>query len=136
MKILIDTGPIVAFLNKNDQHHSYVEEQMRHFPPPFYTCEAVVTECFFLMSRVPQGEDKLIELLESSHIQLESIYTNQSKKIHRFVQQYSNIPMSFADACLVQIAEVSDVSLIFTLDKDFQIYRSSKGAPLSLISPF
>ncbi|TVR18015.1 MAG: PIN domain-containing protein [Balneolaceae bacterium] len=136
MKIFIDTGPVVAFLNKNDQHHSFVEQQMRNYPPPFYICEAVVTESFFLMSRVPNGEEKLIELLETPHIQLESSYSNQPRQIHEFVKKYSNIPMSFADACLVQMAEKSKDSLIFTIDRGFQMYRSSNGNPLSLISPY
>jgi len=136
MKILIDAGPIVAFLNKNDQHHPFVEKQMRNYPPPFYTCEAVVTESFFLMSRIPRGEDKLIELLETSHIQLETSYSNHSKQIHELIKKYSNIPMSFADACLVQMAENTDNKSVFTIDRDFQIYRLPNGNPISLISPF
>ncbi|MDZ7755808.1 MAG: hypothetical protein U5K35_05275 [Rhodohalobacter sp.] len=59
MKILIDTGPIVAFMNRNDHFHSYVEEQMEKVAPPFYTCEAVITESFFLMSRISGGVQRL-----------------------------------------------------------------------------
>ncbi|TVP98742.1 MAG: PIN domain-containing protein [Balneolaceae bacterium] len=136
MKILIDTGPIVAFLNKNDQFHSYVEQQMAAFPAPFYTCEAVITESFFLMSRIRDGANKLIELLTAQHIRIQSIYPEHQNAVHRRIQNYSNIPMSFADACLVQMAEDSDNSSIFTLDSDFLIYRTSGGNPLSLISPF
>jgi uncharacterized protein len=44
--------------------------------------------------------------------------------------------MSFADACLVRMAEATESSRIFTLDSDYSIYRISKGKLFSLISPF
>lgn len=136
MSIGIDTGPIVAFLNKNDQHHSFAEEQMRKYPPPFFTCEAVLTESFFLMSRIPNGVDKLIELLETQHIRIKNVYHNHQTSVHHLIQTYSNVPMSLADACLVEMAEETENALIFTLDSDFHIYRLPNGNPISLISPF
>jgi len=136
MIIFIDTGPIVAFLNKNDQYHSHVEQQMAAFPAPFFTCEAVITESFFLMSRIRDGANKFIELLDAQHIQIQSVYPEHQNAVHRRIKNYSNIPMSFADACLIQMAEDSDNGSIFTLDSDFLIYRTFSGNPLSLISPF
>lgn len=136
MKILIDTGPIDAFLNKNDQYHSYVGQQMAAFPAPFYTCEAVITESFFLMSRIRDGVKKLIELFAAQHIHIQSVYPEHQNAVHSFIRTYSNIPMSFADACLARMAEDSDNGSIFTLDSDFLIYRTSGGNPFSLISPF
>jgi predicted nucleic acid-binding protein len=136
MSILIDTGPIVAFLNKNDQHHAFVEQQMRKHSPPFFTCEAVLTESFFLMSRIPNGVEKLIELLETQHIRMKAVYNDHQSSVHHLIQTYSNVPMSLADACLVQMAESMDSGTVFTIDSDFQIYRLSNGNPISLISPF
>lgn len=136
MSILIDTGPIVAFLNKNDQHHDFVEDQMGKLPPPFFTCEAVLTESFFLMSRLPNGAEKLIELLETQHIRIKNVYQNHQTSVHRLIKNYSNVPMSLADACLVQMAEGTGSGPVFSLDSDFQIYRLPNGNPISLISPF
>ena len=136
MNILIDTGPIVAFLNKNDQYHRFVIEQMESFAAPFYTCEAVLTESFFLMSRISTGVEKLIELLETQHIQLQPVYNDHQAAIHQRIQTYSNIPMSLADACLVHMAENSKGASIFTLDSDFQVYRTSKGDLLNVVTPF
>lgn len=138
MSILIDTGPIVAFLNKNDPYHSFVEEQMRKYPPPFFTCEPVLTESFFLMSRIPNGHgvEKLIELLETQHIRIKNVYQNHQTSVHRLIQNYSNVPMSLADACLVQMALNTERASVFSLDSDFQIYRLPNGNAISLISPF
>lgn len=136
MNILIDTGPIVAFLNKNDQYHSFVKENMSLLMAPFYSCEAVITESFFLMSRIPMGVEKLIELLEMQYILIQPVYSENQSSIHHLIQSYSNIPMSMADACLVQMTDQRKESSIFTLDSDFQIYRSLKGEHIQVIAPF
>lgn len=136
MNILIDTGPIVAFLNKNDQYHSFVKKNMSLLRAPFYSCEAVITESFFLMSRIPTGVDKLIELLEMQYILIQPVYSENQSSVHHLIQSYSNIPMSMADACLVQMMDQKKDSSIFTLDSDFQIYRSLKGERLQVIAPF
>ena len=136
MNILLDTGPIVAFLNKNDVHHNFVIEKMRNLTPPFTTCEAVLKESFFLMSRIPTGTARLIELLEAGKIELSDSYRTDSSKVHNLITGYANVPMSFADACLVQMASVEKDSAVFTLDRDFLIYRNQKGGMLSLICPF
>lgn len=52
------------------------------------------------------------------------------------MRRYANVPMSFADACLVAIAEQHTDARIFTLDGDFHIYRAGNGGPLRLIAPF
>lgn len=136
MSILIDTGPIIDFLDGNDAYHHFVEEEMKALNSPLYTCEAVITESFFLLQRIPQGVARLIELIESDKIRISFDYSAHLKRVHWFIKKYTNVPMSFADACLVHMAEATESSRIFTLDSDFAIYRTSKGKPYSLISPF
>lgn len=135
MKTLLDTGPIVAFLNRNDHYHSYVVEQMGKIAPPFYTCEAVLTESFFLMGRIPNGVQRLTELLQSEKILVDFSFWEHRSKIYQLIGKYKNIPMSLADACLVVMADEARKSSIFTLDKDFLIYRLSSGDPPGLIYP-
>lgn len=136
MSIFIDTGPIIAFLDRNDAHHDFVEEEMKVMNSPLYTCEAVITESFFLLQRIPKGIASLIELIESDKIKISFDYSAHFKRVHWFIKKYTNVPMSFADACLVRMAETAESSRIFTLDSDFSIYRTSRGKPFSLISPF
>jgi uncharacterized protein len=135
VNVIIDTGPIVSFLNKNDMHHQFVVSEMAELKPPFYTCEAVITECFFLLQRIPSGADTLIKLLNSGKIISTFSYQDHKADVHKLINKYSDIPMSFADACIVRIAEATKRANIFTLDNDFTIYRISGGNKLSLISP-
>lgn len=48
-KVIIDTGPLVAFFNRNDKHHEWAKAQLSVLQPPLITCEAVITEAIFLL---------------------------------------------------------------------------------------
>jgi hypothetical protein len=82
-----------------------IKKKMSLSRAPFYSCEAVITESFFLMSRIPTSVDKLIELLKMQYILIQSVYSENQSYVHHLIQIYSNIPMSMADACLVQMTD-------------------------------
>lgn len=67
--------------------------------------------------------------METGKIKIPSGYRNHVKNIHRLIKQYTYIPMSFADACLVHMAETTRRANIFTLDRDFTVYRPLKATP-------
>jgi hypothetical protein len=45
---LIDTGPLVGFLDKSDQWHDFAVETFPCVNFPAYTCEAVISEAALL----------------------------------------------------------------------------------------
>lgn len=114
MNVIVDTGPIVALLNKKDRYHGFVDEQMRSLQAPFYTCEAVITE------KIDSTFD----------------YPKHKSRVHQIIQSYNKLPASFADACLVSMFDTTPNASIFTLDSDFNIYRNFTGNTIPLISPF
>lgn len=63
-EVLVDTGPLVAFFDRRDQHHAWTKTQMAHLTTPLYTCEAVLSETFHLLEHVPRGTQQLIRFLE------------------------------------------------------------------------
>ena len=134
MRILLDTGPLVALLNRRDALHARSIEQAGRLKPPFYSCEAVLTEAHFLLAGIPGGRDRLIELVSSDRINLSFSYASNRKRVDELMLQYRNVPISFADACLVCLAEQHACS-IFTLDGDFRIYRKHRNEPLDVIMP-
>lgn len=138
MRILVDTGPLLAYLDKSDQWHRWAAKQFGNFKPPFYTCEAVMTEICFLLSRQNMNQDIVFSLVEQGEIIIKPVFSSKQMQGHvrNIVNTYNNLPASFADACLVCMAEhaASDAK-IFTLDNHFNIYRTAGGNPLSLISP-
>lgn len=133
-RVIIDTGPLVAFLVKEEAHHRWVVEQFQNLRAPFLTCEAVLTETFYLVHKLPQGPARFFSLVNSGLLTVDFSMIAEGPALEKLVQRYSNVPMSIADACLVQLRKLNPQSVIFTLDHDFQIYRDGRH-PLPLLMP-
>ena len=134
MKVILDTGPLVALLNHRDRHHSWAVAAARNLRPPLYTCEAVITEAHHLLGHVYQGHQRLHQLATSGRLDLSFSYSQHLIEVHALIQAYEDVPMSFADACLVRMAEVEVGSQIFTIDHHFTIYRQHKTRKLKLLT--
>jgi predicted nucleic acid-binding protein len=133
--VIVDTGPLVAFLIKEEAQHRWVSDQFQRLPAPFVTCEPVLTETFFLLRRIPNGPTKFFALLDSGLLHVDFSLLAEKASLEKLVRRYSNVPMSLADACLVRIAELNPLSRVFTLDSDFHIYRQHGRQTISILKP-
>jgi predicted nucleic acid-binding protein len=133
--IIIDTGFLVALLNRTEQSHTWVKTQLSNISSPLLTCEPVITETCFLLQKIYQGEDTILNLIDRGKIQIPFRLDEESSTIRDLMQRYQSVPMSLADACLVRMAEIYPNSILLTLDSDFRIYRKNKNQMISLIIP-
>jgi predicted nucleic acid-binding protein len=133
--VLIDSGAIVAALRQRDQHHAWARAHFEAEMEPFLTCEAVVSESFFLLERARGGKEALCGLLERAIIVIDFSFTDQLGETLRLVRRYHDTPMSFADACLVRMAEHVHDAVVFTTDSDFRTYRKNGRQIIPLIMP-
>jgi len=78
MSVLLDTGPWVALLSRNDTHHRWAVEQFRLLPPPLPTCEAVVTETCFLLKRSGFDPSLALQFIERGVVQLPFVLQEQN----------------------------------------------------------
>ncbi len=134
-QVILDTGPLVAFLNSRDKHHDWAEAQWAQIQPPLLTCEAVVSEACFLLRESNKGISSVFELLERKVFEIFFCLADQIAPVSVLLKQYGNVPISLADACLVRMAELNDSSSIITLDTDFRIYRKYKRRVIPLLMP-
>lgn len=134
MPILLDTGPLVALLNRRDAFHAWTVEKAGSLAPPFLSCEAVLAEAHFLLRGTKQGRRRLIQLLDSRRIELTNHIAENLDRVGELMNAHGNVPMDFADACLVCLSEQTGGS-IFTLDSDFRIYRKHQDQAIELIMP-
>lgn len=134
-KVIVDTGVLVAYLNRREKFHEWTKAQLKSIAPPLITCEAVIAETCFLLSKVDGGFEKLFELFESGYVVLSFRLENEITIIKEFMSRYANVPMALADACLVRMSELYSNSEIFTIDSDFRIYRKNKRQVIPLIIP-
>lgn len=120
---ILDTGPIVALLNKNDHFHVWATGEFGRLAPPALTCEAVLTEAWHLLRRLPAGQLGLLQLLSRGLIEVRFSLIAECSAVIKLATRYANVPMSLADACLVRMAEIHTGSPVVTLDRDFSVYR-------------
>jgi predicted nucleic acid-binding protein len=132
---IVDTGPLVAFLDRAEQHHRWVAEQVEGLDPPLLVCEPVLAEAMHLLARFPRAQDALFDLLENGALKIAFHIDEHVPALLKLHQKYRDRPMSLADACVVRMAELYERHAVLTLDSDFTVYRKDGRKPLALIHP-
>jgi hypothetical protein len=127
-KIILDTGPLLALINHRDTDHLICLGFFKSFKGEIFISEAVITETiYFLGKRVSiEAQVKLLELIVAGGFRIISQTENRLLREIELMEKYKDVPMDFADATIVTFAEESKIYDIFTLDKDFRIYRAGK----------
>ena len=134
-RVLLDTGPLVALLDRRDKDHDWASAQWAQIEPPLLTCEAVLSEACFLRRKLFPGSKALMELLNRRIVQIGFRLEDHIGPITKLMARYETAPMSLADACLVRMAELYPDAVVLTLDRDFRIYRKHGRGVLPVISP-
>jgi predicted nucleic acid-binding protein len=134
-QIILDTGFLVALLNRTEKYHSWVKSQLSKISSPMITCEPVITEACFLLQTIHGGEKAILDLVNRKKLQIPFVLTDESLLIQTLMQRYQSVPMSLADACLVRMTEIYSDSILLTLDSDFRIYRKNKNEIINLLTP-
>jgi len=134
-QVILDTGPLVAFINARDRYHAWAEGQWEQIQPPLLTCETVISEACFLLGQWEEGVGFVFELLRRKAVALSFSLADHTVPVATLLKKYGNVPMSLADACLVRMSELNDSSSIMTLDADFRIYRKHKRRVIPLLIP-
>jgi predicted nucleic acid-binding protein len=133
--VIVDTGPIVALLDADDQQHAWVKAQFARLRPPLLTCEAVLTESSFLIARGGGDASAAVLLVERGVLSVAQLFDTEAASITRLIRRYENVPMSLADASLVRLIELTSQATLFTLDSDFAIYRQKGRRLIPLLAP-
>jgi uncharacterized protein len=133
--VVLDTGPLVALLDADEAHHRWAVEQFSQLRPPLLTCEAVLSEACFLIARIGTDPSLVTRLVERGVLTVTKLFDDEATPIGRLMTRYRNVPMSLADACLMRIVEVTPNAKVFTLDRDFSIYRQARRRVVPLIAP-
>jgi|ERR1700730_10961366 predicted nucleic acid-binding protein len=132
--VLVDTGFLIALLNRRDRHHKWAESQARELIPPWKTCDAVLSEAFHLLER--GSGSLLITLLIRSAVVPAFSLSNERDAVLKLMQKYADVPMSLADGCLVRMTETMADPLVLTTDKDFRVYRRHSRQVVPCAMPF
>jgi len=121
---LIDTGAILALLDRTDRWHDVCVNSFRQLRLPLLTSEAVLTEVFHLVGVTRAEMEAAWKFVRSGALMVGTIEDAELMHLHALMSRYWDRPMDFADATLVYLAKRESLSTILTVDQaDFATYR-------------
>jgi predicted nucleic acid-binding protein len=127
IRVLVDTGPLVAILSGADQHHKTCVETLRQLPAPLFSCWPVITEAAWLLRAYPRAVEQLLKSTDGGFLELLPLAGKEANNVAAVMKTYQDIQPQLADAALVYLAGREGIDTIFTLDRrDFSIYRSAR----------
>jgi predicted nucleic acid-binding protein len=123
-ELILDTGPIVALLDRSEERHADCVGFLRGHAGPIYSTEAVLTEALHLLAFDPRAQRACLDLFLRGAVGLVPADLGSLQRIARLMEKYRDVPMDYADATLVVLAEDLETGRVFTLDlRGFSVYR-------------
>lgn len=122
-KILIDSGPLIALFDSSDKYHHEAVDFIKTNKYPLVTTLASITETLHLLDFNRNAQIDFLEWVYRGAVEIYNIENNDFKRIRALTEKYRDLPMDFADSCLVYLAEKLNLNTIATIDRDFTIYR-------------
>jgi predicted nucleic acid-binding protein len=132
--ILVDTGPLVALIHEDDEHHQRCKDALASLNEPMGTVWPVITEAMYLLNFSRKAQDALWEMLATEAVRLLALDRTDVARMRELMRKYRDRPMDLADAALVRTAERERLRRVFTLDRtDFQIYRPARMGRFTIV---
>ena len=132
MKNILDAGPLIAALNREDQHHRWACHTLERLGPPFYTCSEVLAEAAALTGQ-PAA---IVEMVQQGELVLAFSLADQAAAVLSLLRKYADRQMDLADACIVRMSELMRDSRVVTVDRaDFSVYRRNARDLIPVIVP-
>jgi len=122
-EILIDSGPLIALFDRSDKYHVASIEFIKQNKSQLITTIASITETLHLLDFSRDAQIDFLAWVNAGAVTIENVTSDDFTRIKELTIKYSDLPMDFADACLVLLGEKLNINSIATIDRDFDIYR-------------
>jgi predicted nucleic acid-binding protein len=130
---IVDTGPLVAFLNRRDRYHAWAAEQFDSLTPPLLTCEAVLSEAAYMVRGLTGGPEAVLELVARGVVKPTFRLQDEIAAVRTLVRRYAR---DLADACLVRLSELHSDCVVLTIDTEFRdVYRRNGRQMIPTLLP-
>lgn len=132
MALILDTGVLLAFLDRRQTAHLAAASAISMHGPPYLTVESVLSELGFLLRRDRMSHALAVDLVAEGGIEVVPVLDRSAARVRELMRAYEDVPMSLADASLVCLSELERDTPIATFDSDFRIYRRFRREPIPL----
>lgn len=129
-RIVIDSGPLIALFDKDDKYHKDALKFIKGLNAELISNYAVITEVSHLLDFSVSVQIDFLQWVANGAIYIDNIIDEDLLQIIDFTKKYSDIPMDFAGASLVALCDRLKIKHIASVDRDFNIYRTSTKKPL------
>ncbi len=134
MNAILDTGPWVALIDRSESNHSKCVQWFKDFSGRLYSTEAVLTEVLYLLNFSITAQKAAFDFVLELIVEIIPTDIDSTRQARALMAKYADLPMDYADATIVTLAENAAVSHIVTLDKkDFSIYRLPGGKAFHIL---
>jgi predicted nucleic acid-binding protein len=133
--VLLDTGVIVALLDRSERFHERCREVVGSISVPLVTCEAVIAESCYLLRSLPGAAEAVVQNVVTGTFQVPFRLSSSATGARRILHKYRDRRIDFADACLICLAAELGTGEILTLDRDFEVYRWGRDTRFHLLVP-
>jgi uncharacterized protein len=134
IRVLVDTGPLVAILDRGDQYHAKCRETLRLIQPPLLTTWPVITEAAWLRRNQPRGLQQLFSAAETGFLRILPLEEAALGEMAAVQKRFSALALQVADMSLLLLAEREAKSTIFTLDRrDFSVIQKKSRRKIVLL---
>jgi len=131
--VLLDTGVIVALLDRSERLHEACAEAVRELEAPLITCEAVIAESCYLLQNLAGAAEAVIENVASEIFQVPLQLSREAAGVKQILRKYRDRQIDLADACLIRLADEFGTADILTLDQDFAVYRWGRNKAFRML---
>jgi len=132
-RILIDSGPLIALFNGKDKYHVASIEFIRVNRYELITTIASITETLHLLNFNRNAQIDFLGWVRAGAVTIEPITADDLHRVQELTIKYADLPMDFADACLVFLGEKLNIDKIATIDRDFDVYRMQGKRPFTTL---
>jgi len=130
---ILDTGPWVALIDRSEARHHVCVEWLKNHTGHLYTTEAVLTEVMYLLNFSLVAQMAALDFILESIVELVPSDIAAIEKSKQLMRKYHDLPMDYADATLLCLAEDTGIHTIVTFDNDFSIYKINKNQPVNIL---
>jgi uncharacterized protein len=131
--VLLDTGVIVALLDRSEDAHQACAKALLKLQAPIITCEAVIAESCYLLRSLSGAPEAVIDNVAAGIFQIPFQISKEAAGIKQIFRKYRDRKIDLADACLILLASEFETAEVLTLDSDFAIYRWGKNKPFHIL---
>ena len=132
--ILVDAGPLVAVLHRDDDHHEECVDALKSVREPLGTVWPVIAEAMDLRGLSWDAQDALWDMLAGGPMRLIPLTVDDVPRMRALMRKYRDLPMDLADAALVRVAEREGIGRVFTLARrDFSLYRPARIGRFAIV---